>query len=617
MEFQITEAVELIKTLAETENLTQREAFQVFVTEAGLDVEAASQVKAALFETYTLKEMASDALTKALVNVFVTHEGVGSEDIHEVDTKETQEGTKYKVRVKDKTSGSSYIRYATREKVAELRANPNISSVEMTDYGTTGEDDKGERTAAAKGGGGDRDGDGKVESGSKEHAGVVHNAIQKRMGGKPDGQDTRREAFDPKGAARIDAAKGKKKETQDEIDKRLMLGKHSPAVKYGKKKEVEEGIDFKGAARKQAAMDADQKKKDEKSPSSKDRRLMMGKFRPGASKEERAEGGRDSMREKGTSPKKDGKKMYEQYLEIREAKAKTKEEASAKLKKHSEAMASGNHSESPYAAKKAEGKDPWSTHADDAKAHAKEEWKPDPTKKREAKSAKLGREEEIEKGKSKKYGRDEDKIKDLYKRRIAVDFKKKKSSIGEDLVSEADLVDAGRENQGERDRKKLTGKGVDNSTNVKLMPRINEAILTGSPLSISEKKLSGKLPSPGIVADLAERMGIVAEECCPKCGTPECTCEGKKEEKPKKKREPKAKLDEAGMPIAEYVSTGPTKEMVAPAKDENGAPGVMNPKGTAKRYKRRGEAPGDRRPNDITGPDLPNEKGTVPSGSGV
>ena len=65
-----------------------------------------------------------------------------------------------------------------------------------------------------------------------------------------------------------------------------------------------------------------------------------------------------------------------------------------------------------------------------------EEWKPDPTEKRKAKSAKLGREEEIEKGKSKKYGRDEDKIKDLYKRRIAVDFKKKKSSIGEERLEE-------------------------------------------------------------------------------------------------------------------------------------------------------------------------------------
>ena len=43
-----------------------------------------------------------------------------------------------------------------------------------------------------------------------------------------------KESLDPKGAARMDAAKGKKKETQDEIDKRLMLGKYSPAVKYGK-----------------------------------------------------------------------------------------------------------------------------------------------------------------------------------------------------------------------------------------------------------------------------------------------------------------------------------------------------------------------------------------------
>tara|TARA_B100001175_G_scaffold64262_1_gene52443 strand:- start:215 stop:991 length:777 start_codon:yes stop_codon:yes gene_type:complete len=41
----------------------------------------------------------------------------------------------------------------------------------------------------------DYDGDGKVESGSKEHAGVVHNAIQKKKGGKPDGKDTRSEAY--------------------------------------------------------------------------------------------------------------------------------------------------------------------------------------------------------------------------------------------------------------------------------------------------------------------------------------------------------------------------------------------------------------------------------------
>ena len=39
----------------------------------------------------------------------------------------------------------------------------------------------------------DYDGDGKIESGSKEHAGVVHNAIQRAKGKKADGQDTRKE----------------------------------------------------------------------------------------------------------------------------------------------------------------------------------------------------------------------------------------------------------------------------------------------------------------------------------------------------------------------------------------------------------------------------------------
>jgi len=61
---------------------------------------------------------------------------------------------------------------------------------------------------------------------------------------KAAGIDTKtlKEGIDPKGAARMDAAKGKKAETQDEKHKRLMLGKHSPAVKYAKmkKEEVEE-----------------------------------------------------------------------------------------------------------------------------------------------------------------------------------------------------------------------------------------------------------------------------------------------------------------------------------------------------------------------------------------
>ena len=83
------------------------------------------------------------------------------------------------------------------------------------------------------------------------------------------------------------------------------------AAKLGEEA-VGEGIDFKGAAREQARRDAIQAEKDKKSPSSKQRRLALGKFRPGASAEERAEGGRDAMREKGTSPTKNGKKMFEE-----------------------------------------------------------------------------------------------------------------------------------------------------------------------------------------------------------------------------------------------------------------------------------------------------------------
>ena len=507
MEFQIAEAIELIAKLAETENLTKSQAFAAFVSEAGLDMEHASVLKAALFEEYTLHEMASDSLTNALHSVFVKG---AVEEIQEMDQKETQEGTKYKVRVKDRQSGSSYVRYATRAKIAELRANPNISSVELTDHGTTGEDDRGDRTASAKRG--DYDGDGKKESSSKEHAGVVHNAIQRKMGGTPDGQDTRKEEV-----------------------------------------EVEEGIDFKAARREDERRERIQKEKDKKNPSGKDRRLMLRKFRPGASQEERAEGGRDSMREKGTSPKKDGKKMFEAYLELREAKAKTKEEARKKLDAHRSAMAKGTPEESPYGAHlKKDGKDPWSSHADDAKAHAKEDQK-------------------------------------------------------EGYVIEGDLVDAGSQNQSERSRKKLTGKDVDNSTSIKLMPRLGEAVVTEHD-SKAAKRLAGGVANESLRDEIKQAF---AEECCPKCGTPECTCEEKKEEKPKKK---KAKLDEAGMPILEYSrndADGPTKEMIDPEKDPNGERGVKNPKGKPKR-----PMAGDRRPN-AGGPDLPFDKGTVPNGAGV
>ena len=78
-------------------------------------------------EEYTsdIALLAEKSVVNAMVKVF-------SEEIDE---------KKYKVRVTDKKTGNTYIRNATRAKIAELRANPNISSVEMTSYGEVSDDE--------------------------------------------------------------------------------------------------------------------------------------------------------------------------------------------------------------------------------------------------------------------------------------------------------------------------------------------------------------------------------------------------------------------------------------------------------------------------------------------
>lgn len=76
-------------------------------------------------------------------------------------------------------NGTTYRKRTSRAEIQRLRSNPNVSSVEMTKYGVDG--------IAKK----DYDGDGKIETSSKEHAGAVHNAIQRKIGGTPDGKDTR------------------------------------------------------------------------------------------------------------------------------------------------------------------------------------------------------------------------------------------------------------------------------------------------------------------------------------------------------------------------------------------------------------------------------------------
>ena len=110
---------------------------------------------------------------------------------------EGKEERKFVVRVTDRATGNTTYRKADRAKIAELRANKNISSVEITGRKEVDDAYKGDPKPnygdkkAKK----DYDGDGKVESGSKEHAGVVHNAIQRKKGGVADGKDTRKEEY--------------------------------------------------------------------------------------------------------------------------------------------------------------------------------------------------------------------------------------------------------------------------------------------------------------------------------------------------------------------------------------------------------------------------------------
>jgi hypothetical protein len=203
-EKRVRQSVYDIKYRARRENIPLRSAYTQYMQNSSMSEQEKSMVREKLFgkggivkETYLegVSELASSSVAKALYNVFVEPK---SEDVNYEQLKNELEeesnfnkgNKKYKVRVVDK-SGTSYVRYATREKINQLRSNPNIESVEMTEYGEPyeGEKKRGERTAAATAGK-DWDGDGKKESPAKEYRGVVHNAIQKRRGGTPDGKDT-------------------------------------------------------------------------------------------------------------------------------------------------------------------------------------------------------------------------------------------------------------------------------------------------------------------------------------------------------------------------------------------------------------------------------------------
>jgi hypothetical protein len=260
-EKRVRQAVYDIRYRARREGVDIKQAFSQYMQNSSLNPQERTAVKAKVFpkgagavkEDFQIEALASNTITSAFTKVFF--EGVEKEvspiQLDYLEELNATEDRKYKVRVSDKNSGRSYVRYATREKISQLRANPNISSVEMTEYGEPyeGEKNRGEQTAKTKAGK-DYDGDGKVESGAKEHAGSVHNAIQRKKGGTPDGKDTSSvkeeflgEVSDTKDGnnKKIDVMKGKNKVvvnppssivSHNELEGDVIVEKAPPGAKF-------------------------------------------------------------------------------------------------------------------------------------------------------------------------------------------------------------------------------------------------------------------------------------------------------------------------------------------------------------------------------------------------
>ena len=224
------QAVYDIRYRARREDIPLPQAFSQYMQNSSMGGEERKMVKAKLFgkegssmkaEDFNpiFKDAASDNVAKALFKVFVEgtekeQESISLTYLEELDSPEHR---KYKVRVTDKNTKRSYVRMATREKINQLRANPNIESVEMTEYGEPyeGERKKGSQTAKVAAGkgldpvgqeDGDVDNDGDKDKSDKylmKRRGAIGNAIA-----------TRKEEFIHEAGAK----KKSKKKKSDKLD---------------------------------------------------------------------------------------------------------------------------------------------------------------------------------------------------------------------------------------------------------------------------------------------------------------------------------------------------------------------------------------------------------------
>ena len=162
-EKRIRQAVYDIRYRARREDIDLKAAFAQYMSNSSLSQADRTAVREKIFgkaggvsEMFAndADKLAVDGVANALYKVFVEKEEKAMELAYLQQLAEDEANKKYKVRVTDK-NGRSYVRFADRAKITELRQNPNIESVEMTEYGEPyeGERKRGEKTAKAKGGG--------------------------------------------------------------------------------------------------------------------------------------------------------------------------------------------------------------------------------------------------------------------------------------------------------------------------------------------------------------------------------------------------------------------------------------------------------------------------------
>ena len=173
------------------------------------------------------------------------------------------EERKFVIKVVDKATGNTSYRKADRAKIAELRANKNIASVEITGRKEPDDAYKGDpkpNTSGGKKAKKDYDGDGKIESGTAEYMGSRDKAIKKAMA---------KEEF-------ISDAK-----EEDKEDKKLdiMKGKNNIKINPSLGESIRAELDALKAKKVEEAMAAAKEMEKKKGPSQEERQQLMNKDR--------------------------------------------------------------------------------------------------------------------------------------------------------------------------------------------------------------------------------------------------------------------------------------------------------------------------------------------------